>query len=488
MIVSFDSLGSLSDLAHGEKWSGAEIAAAAIARAALLRGAGMGAGDKVLIVQAGSGSFFANLFAVWSTGATAAVLNSALTEEEFGNIEDHLKPAIVLVDGDGVGAVEKCKTAVWDFSRDVTPDIGATQAPREATMDDAALILFTSGTTGVPKGVVHTFRSLLARLALNRAHIGTEDIATTLCTLPVHFGHGLIGNCLTALLHGGDLILDKGTDISAIGKLGDTIDKNGVSFMSSVPAFWRLALKFSTPPKQGSLKRVHIGSAPMSVDLWRQIIDWSGTDNVVNMYGITETANWIGGASAAEFEPEDGLIGRLWGGHAAIMTSGGSIQHEGEGELLIQTPSIMSSYFQLPETTAQSFVNGWFRTGDLGRIENGVIVLTGRKKNEINRAGIKVQPEDIDILLERHPDVIEACAFGIADRLSGEAVCVALALEPQHDLKQIKEWCAERLVREKLPDKWFVLDEIPKTDRGKVRRDHVAAVCLGQAGDKKVVR
>ncbi len=487
MIVSFDSLGSLLDLAHGEQWSGAKMAAAATTRAELLRAAGVGAGDNVLLVQSGSGNFFANLFAVWGTGATVAVLNSALTKEEFSNIEDHLKPRVVLVDSDGAEATEKCKTVVWDFSRNLTPDLGATQLPREAMMDEPALILFTSGTTGVPKGVVHTFRSLLARLALNHAHIGAGDIATTLCTLPVHFGHGLIGNCLTVLLHGGDLILDKGTDIKALGKLGNTIDKNGVSFMSSVPAFWRLALKFSTPPKRGSLKRIHVGSAPMSADLWRKIIEWSGTDNVVNMYGITETANWIGGASASEFEPEDGLIGRLWGGHAAVMAEDGSFRHEGEGELLIQTPSMMSSYFKLPEITAQSFVNNWFRTGDLGRIENGVIVLTGRKKNEINRAGIKVQPEDIDILLERHPDVIEACAFGTPDRLSGDAVCVALALEPQHDLKEIKEWCAERLVREKLPDKWFVLDEIPKTDRGKVQRDHVAAVCLGQAGSNKIV-
>jgi len=487
MIVSFDRLGSLSDLVHGAQWSGAEIASAAKQRAAALREAGVGAGDKVLIVQAGSGNFFADLFAVWGAGATAAVLNSALTSEEFHNIESHLKPVVALVDGDGVGALEGSTTAVWNFSRNQTPDLGRSRGREDATLDDAALILFTSGTTGVPKGVVHTFRSLLARISLNHAHIGVADIATTLCTLPVHFGHGLIGNCLTALLHGGHLILDQGTDIRAVGKLGERIDEHGVSFMSSVPALWRLALKFSKPPTRGTLRRIHVGSAPMSADLWGQIIEWSSTENVLNMYGITETANWIGGASAAEFEPKDGLIGRLWGGNAAVLTEDGSFKDQGEGELVIQTPSIMSSYYELPEKTAESFIDGWFRTGDLGRIEDGVIVLTGRKKNEINRAGVKVQPEDIDILLERHPAVIEACAFGIPDRLSGETVCVALAIEPQQDLKQIKEWCAERLVREKLPEKWFVLDEIPKTDRGKLQRDHVAAVCLGKANEEKVV-
>ena len=283
-----------------------------------------------------------------------------------------------------------------------------------AVLDDPALMLFTSGTTGTPKGVVHTFRSLVARLALNETFIGRADLSRTLCTLPTHFGHGLIGNCLTPLLHGGDVILMSGSDVRAVAQLGTIIDRYETSFMSSVPAFWKMALKMSKPPSGGSLRRVHVGSAPLSADLWSKIVGWSGTSNVVNMYGITETANWIGGASAAEFEPQDGLVGRMWGGRAAVLSDDGNLLSEGEGQILVQCPSLMAGYFDLDDLTARVLKDGWFHTGDIGRIEAGVVRLTGREKYEINRAGLKVHPEDIDLLLERHQGVVEACAFGHA--------------------------------------------------------------------------
>jgi acyl-CoA synthetase (AMP-forming)/AMP-acid ligase II len=106
--------------------------------------------------------------------------------------------------------------------------------------------------------------------------------------------------------------------------------------------------------------------------------------------------------------------------------------------------------------------------------------LTGRQKSEINRAGLKIHPEDIDLLLERHELIREACAFGFADPISGEAVGVAISLVDGSDVgvPEIRAWCAERLAREKRPDKWFIVADIPKTDRGKINRERVADHCL----------
>ena len=325
---------------------------------------------------------------------------------------------------------------------------------------------------------MHTFRSLVARLSLNEAFIGRDSFQQTLCTLPTHFGHGLIGNCLTPLLHGGDVTLVSGSDVRTVAKLGEIIDANKITFLSSVPALWKMVLKLSRPPENGTLKRVHVGSAPLSADLWSKITTWCDTKNVVNMYGITETANWIGGASAIDMEPRDGLVGRVWGGAAGIRAEDNKIKSSGVGEILIQCPSLMSGYYRLDELTSEVLVDGWFHTGDVGRIEDGVVCLTGREKYEINRAGLKVHPEDIDILLERHEGIIEACAFGAPDPISGEKVCVAVALEAGTNLDDVKKWCAERLVREKNPEKWFILDSIPKTDRGKINRNAVADVCF----------
>ena len=141
-------------------------------------------------------------------------------------------------------------------------------------LDDPALILFTSGTTGDPEGVVHSHRSILARLALNQAHIGAEVLARSLCVLPTHFGHGLIGNCLTPLLAGADLFLFHGGGVAASARLGELLDQHRITFISSVPAFWKVALRISQPPTAATLRRVHIGSAPLSAELWRAVLDW----------------------------------------------------------------------------------------------------------------------------------------------------------------------------------------------------------------------
>jgi acyl-CoA synthetase (AMP-forming)/AMP-acid ligase II len=120
--------------------------------------------------------------------------------------------------------------------------------------------------------------------------------------------------------------------------------------------------------------------------------------------------------------------------------------------------------------------NGWYATGDLGEIDAaGNIRLTGRAKDEINRAGFKVQPAEIDMLLDGHPNLAEACVFGLPDPVSGEIVAAAVRLQPgaKEDAASLRDWCLKRLRREATPERWFFVDEIPKTSRGKVSREAV---------------
>jgi len=243
---------------------------------------------------------------------------------------------------------------------------------------------------------------------------------------------------------------------------------------------WKILVKVSTPaPAKNTLKRIHIGSAPLSSDLWNKVIEWSGIKNVVNTFGITETANWISGASAEEFTPQDGLIGRMWGGSAQVLNEEGNIVDQGRGEILINSPSLMKGYLDLPDLTEKVLRGGYFYTGDVGEIKDGILFLTGRKKFEINKGGLKVNPEDIDILLEANPTIREACAFGVADEVAGEIVGVAIVAneDTNFEFESLKKWVKERLSKEKVPSKWFLLDEIPKTDRGKVNRFNVAELC-----------
>jgi acyl-CoA synthetase (AMP-forming)/AMP-acid ligase II len=474
--------GSVTDLVSGKTLTGAALCAEALRRAAILGGRGLGPGQAALITHGGTPDFFCDLLAVWQLGAIAACANPGLTRDELATVAGFLTPKLILA-GEGFAHGQGLAMPILELKHErASAELSVPAGLSGGGLDDTALLLFTSGTTGAPKGVAHSYRSILARLALNRAHTGAADLARTLCVLPTHFGHGLIGNCLTSLFAGGDLYLHGAGGLATAAALSRLVDDHAISFMSSVPSFWKIALKAGKPPRNGSLARVHIGSAPLGADLWRQVMGWSGTDRVVNMYGITETANWVGGASAAEGGPEDGLIGRLWGGQAAILTAEGRLVAEGEGEILLQTPSLMQGYWHRADLTEAVLRAGWFHTGDIGRLdESGTLRLVGRQKDEINRAGMKINPAEIDLFLERHPQVAEACCFAMADEVSGEVVAAAIRTTENATLApaELRAWCLERIRRELVPERWFLLPEIPKTDRGKINRTNVRNHCEG---------
>lgn len=477
-VFSPSRLGAVSNLAGDVCWSGETLSDIAEQRAGVLADALSAEKPMVVIAHGNTPSFFADLFAVWAIGGCAVCVNQGLTQAELETVISFVDAAAVLVDGDTPLESSVSVLQPSHAAKSVVPF-----TPYRAQLDDPAIILFTSGTTGDPKGVVHTHRSLAARIALNAAHIGADVMRKTLCTLPTHFGHGLIGNCLTPLLNGGDVVIGSGGGMQLASELGAIIDDHEISFMSSVPALWKLAKRLSKPPRTGVLKRVHIGSAPLSADLWQDVIDWCGGAEVVNMYGITETANWIGGASSKDHTPEDGLLGTPWGGSFGVLQADGTVHTNGTGEIVIAGASLLQGYHKRPDLTAEVMHGGWYRTGDTGTMDAaGVLRLTGRSRYMINNAGIKIYPEELDLLFERHDGVAEACAFGIADAVSGEAVALAVTALPGTHLSaaDLQSWAAPRIRPEGVPRKVFIIDQIPKTDRGKINRDRVAAYCQTQ--------
>lgn len=470
MLFNFSEFGCIEDVALGLRWSPTDFASEVTNRAVALTAAGVVPGSAVIVAHSGSARFFADLFALWTLDCTAACIDPTLTGNETETLIKFVEPSAVLVDD--VMPTTHIEVPVLQL---------ASSGPSTDSIHDLAkdpnrpaLILFTSGTTGNPKGVVLSFGALMNRLAQNRGTIGPASRMKSLITLPTSFGHGLIGNALTPLLSGGDIVLHP-IGLSLAQNLGRIIDQYGIGFLSSVPSFWRMALKFSNPPAGGNLARVHVGSAELSAELWARIVEWSRAE-VVNCYGITELANWVAGASSRTEGISGGLVGKLWGGEAAIKDSAGSIRDAGEGELLVKSPSVMSGYLRRPDLTAAVLVDGWFHTGDIGHIDDrGWIRLIGRKKDEINRAGFKVQPSEIDALLETHPAVSEACVFGIADAVSGEIVAAAVCLAPGRKVtaEELKSWCADRVRREAIPERWFMVEKLPRNDRGKINRDAV---------------
>jgi acyl-CoA synthetase (AMP-forming)/AMP-acid ligase II len=480
VLFQFADFGRILDVKLELRWGPADFAAEVHNRAATLSAADIRTGSIVIIAHSGSARFFADLFAVWSLGCAAACIDPALTPSEVGTLVEFIEPSAILV-GETPLVLPDERTGVPIFELSRASSATAPNPALAANPNRPALILFTSGTTGQPKGVVLSFGSLLNRIALNRTAIGGASRMWTLVTLPTSFGHGLIGNALTPLMSGGDIVLHPlGQRLAR--DLGRIIDEFHIGFLSSVPAFWRMVLKFSNAPSQNALARVHIGSAPLAADLWSRIAEWSRAE-VVNCYGITELANWVAGASSRTEGIAEGLVGKPWGNQVAIKDDSGVIRQTGGGELVVKSPCVMSGYLRRPDLTAAALVDGWYHTGDTGHIdEGGLIRLTGRIKDEINRAGFKVQPSEIDSLLETHPAVSEACVFGVPDLVSGQivAAAVCLAAGAKADPDSLRQWCATRLRHEAIPERWFIVDEIPRNKRGKINRDALRRMLTGE--------
>jgi len=394
----------LANVRTGVELDAAGLRTRIAGRASDLSALGLPRLSRVVVGEADPVDFVVAILACLSAGLTAVGVNPALSADEQTNV--------IATTGAShwLGALA---TSVPH------PPIGNGDAARPLGLDEPALILMTSGTTGRPKGIVHSLRGLMARLALNTAEIGAATMRESLCVLPVFFGHGLIGNVLTPLFAGARVHVWPTPSVAELPKLARELEARGITFMSSVPSFWRLALRLSPPPAR-ALERVHVGSAPLSLELWQQVAGWAGTEQLYNMFGMTETANWIGGGIPTGETARDGFVGPIWGGRLAVLGEDGAIRASGRGEVLVQSPSLMLGYFERPDLDAEAQLAGWFRTGDTGDLDpQGRLTLVGRLKSEINRGGIKVQAEEIDMLLERHPDIAEACAFGIPRRGGG---------------------------------------------------------------------
>jgi len=487
------TLGPLSEPLRGTHWNPPTVRERVRRRVAFYARHGLAVGDRVLLHHGNTPEFFVDLVAIWSLGGCVVPIDARLTPFEITTLARAAAPrfSVCLDAPEAVltAALTDSDTQVLD-SRAADDELpcGRLSADVAADVDRDALILFTSGTTGTPKGVVHTHRSLRARWAALRQHIGIDSFRRTLCLLPTHFGHGLICNSLFPWLAGQHLFVLPPFKSDLILQLGALLDEHRITFMSSVPTVWRLALKVAAPPRAASLQRVFCGSAPLSAHLWDEVRRWTGTPQVWNAYGITETGSWLAGTSVPDFIPEDGLVGAAWGGVIRVLrhrdaspTTAAEVCASGEnGHVWVNTPALMRGYFGRDDLTASVVSDGWFATGDIGCVdERGWLYLRGREREEINKGGMKIYPGDVDAVVERFEETADVCTFAVEDALLGEDVGLAVVLRDTSDatLRRLHAWMARHLARHQMPRRWYLVDEIPRTARGKINRAAVAARC-----------
>jgi acyl-CoA synthetase (AMP-forming)/AMP-acid ligase II len=481
--------GNLIEPFSGRRWDRNEIQRQAALRIARFQARGLAPGDRVFLPFGNRLEFFAELLAIWRLGACAIPIDARLTPFEVENLARAARPRLAVVDeathADVAQMLGRAEVGVI-----ATTDTGSAESAASLIrLDSDALMLFTSGSTGDPKGVVHTHRSLRARWIGLRDHLPADAFTRTLCMLPTHFGHGLICNCLFPWLSGNDLYITPPFRPDLVLRIGAMIDEHKITFMSSVPPIWKLALKMAKPPQPGTLKRVHCGSAPLSAAAWEDIRKWTGTQQVCNTYGITETGSWVAGLQNADVPAEDGLIGEGWGAVIQISRTDDTSKPialddrcaPGEaGYVWLNTPALMKGYFRRDDLTAKAVVDGWFMTGDIGFLDDrGRLLLRGRERDEINKGGMKIYPSDIDAVVERFDRASDVCAFALDDPIYGQDVGMAVVLSDQSEktICALHAWMKSHLAEHKLPSKWYAIDAIPRTSRGKINRDAVKSAC-----------
>jgi long-chain acyl-CoA synthetase len=417
--------------------------------ARFLAGAGARAGDRVALSLPNGWSFAAAFLGALKLGAVAAPLDPRLTADERRAILDDLRPRLVL---DHVAGDE----ADWPTSRD---------------SDAPALILYTSGSSGRPKGALlsHAALSFAVRSWAEPVMALTPD-DVTLGVLPFSHSYGLNGALLAPLLTGGAVVaLERFAPDEVLG----AVARHRVTVLPAVATMFSrlLASPALTPAGVASVRMALSGAAPCPWNLAREWRERTGV-RIFRGYGSTELFRPIS-YLAADVEDRPDAIGRPAPGvEVRVVDDDGRALSAGEiGELVIRTPAAMDGYLDAPHETGEVLVDGWFLTGDLARVTaEGWVTIEGRKRERILRGGYSVFPQEVEAVLLAHPAVGEAAVVGVPHDELGEEVAAFVALREGQRVApdELIAHCKSRLAAFKYPRRVTIVAELPKAATGKV--------------------
>ncbi|TAL85629.1 MAG: AMP-dependent synthetase [Candidimonas sp.] len=436
-------------------------------------------------------------FGAFKAGQVANPMGTRLTAEEVAYILDHagsellitsdehaavvadalalLKnpPKVLGIDAINDGTLQtKLKALPFHLLRQQSVDAPNIPAPAP---DDGALLLYTSGTTGKPKGVMLTHRNVSTAIAAVKAGFSLTPADRTLCVMPLSHTNALMFSTLSYLHAGASTVICRRFSASEHWKL---CKKYQVNSFSASPTI--LAILLETAPcmadEGAGLKFVKVASAPTSFDLAERFEARFGNGLLLETYGLTETTA-INVMNPMAGPRKRGSIGKALPPNIVkiVDSKGVDLPPDAVGEIVIRAPVVMKEYFRDPEATERALQDGWMHSGDLAKMdEDGFIFIVGRKKEMIIRGGENISPLEVERVIARHPAVREAAAFGLADPLWGEIV--AACVTPHEALNEplreadIIEFCKGYLASFKVPQRITFVDELPRNGVGKIKR------------------
>ncbi len=455
-----------------------------------LASAGVRRGDAVAIVLPNGLPAIVSFLAA-SIAGTAAPLNPAYPYEEFHFFMGDTNAKILLCPPVGAEFVRTAakdrNIPIYTVGMSEQGVVSMNDAPSgakatEPTPDDIALVLHTSGSTGKPKRVPLRHFNLAVSSANIANTYSLKENDVSLCIMPLFHVHGLVASALATLLSGGTVVVP--TKFNALS-FWRTVRENRVTWYSGVPTMHQLLLaRAHQKPKEAStLRFIRSCSAPLSAELIHKIEGLFGVP-FVEAYGMTEAAHQMTSNPLPPRHRKAGSVGVGAGLRISIMDKEGN--HLGQnqrGEVAIQGANVFRGYENNPEANTRAFSHGWFRTGDQGYLDSDCyLYLTGRIKDILIRGGENIAPHEIDEVLLRHPAVAAAVTFGCAHPTLGEEPCAAVVLHEKNGAteKELIKYCHEHLADFKCPTKIYLVESIPTTATGKIRRRAVAAALAGE--------
>jgi malonyl-CoA/methylmalonyl-CoA synthetase len=458
----------------GRTWTYAELDAAARRCAAWLISLGISVGDRVVLFTSNKLPLLIGQIGTMYAGGVPLPLNPRFTREElryflidsqarfvFAGVEQNLPEELR-------AELPEPPVVLWDEAA-IEPPAAAWHETR-IDADDRCLILYSSGTTGWPKGVVHTHANVASSLAALSAcwRMTPEDVVVNV--LPLFHIHGLAFATHLTWLTGGCLVVEDSFDPQ---KTLSAICRSTV-FMAVPPIYYRLLEEpqFRAAAKTWENVRLFTcGSAPIRPEVLPELEEILGKP-VINRYGMTEayviTSLPLGGPWPY------GSVGLpLAGIELKTVREDGSLSATGEvGAVQIRGPNLFRQYWNKPEATREAFADGWFDTGDLGQLDaTGFLTLVGRKHDLIITSGYNVYPQVVERVIGECPGVAECAVLGLPDDVRGEKVAVAIVRsDPQLDEAALATWCSERLVHYQQPKSILFVDSLPRNSLGKVLR------------------
>ncbi|KGN37021.1 long-chain-fatty-acid--CoA ligase [Knoellia subterranea] len=472
---------------NGQDITYAQLHGMAAKLAGSLRANGIEPGDRVALILPNVPAFPVAFFATLLAGGVVVPMNPLLKsgEIDFFFTNSGAKVAFVWPDfvDEATKGAENSGTRIVECSPlgPVEGSFDGGDPIAEATEregDDTAIILYTSGTTGRPKGaeLTHDNVSLNAMRCAEVIQQITPDDVIMGC-LPLFHVFGLVVGLNAAVRVGASLALIPRFDPAAAIKV---IADEKVTVMQGVPTMYAAILNHpdSDSLDASSLRTCASGGSAMPLEVMKAFEEKFGCV-ILEGYGLSETSP-VASFNMPDRERKPGTIGLAIPGceMRVIDIDGNEVEHGEVGEIAIRGDNVMKGYWSNPEATAEAIPDGWFRTGDMAtQDDEGYFTIVDRKKDMILRGGMNVYPREVEEVIYQHPDVLEVAVVAVPDELLGEQVGAGVALRPgaTATADDIIEFTKERIAAYKYPRQVWFLDELPKGPTGKILRREVKA-------------